>query len=419
MNLAHLECSTLGGGSSRAEPSKIRRGLRGLQSAVKSILVLAVVGCQVAAPRQGIENAVHAPEDVAVSQQQVRLRLRALIEPLSGAIVASADRIMVGTTDRAVRREALVWKLEAVPALREALFRPNPFVAAMDTWVLTIQMGTYFESGPGRAALGDAAPAAVTTCQALSAEIERIAASMTKSGDVSDVREFAQKWAGEHPIQHSIASRESTLSRVTERELQETFTTVEIAGNVVVTLDDLSRRMDIFSAQLLDQARWQAEVFAMDQAAMLGVDRVMPLAENAARSADRAVAVLDRMSPALEDLVAVATQAPGLMTAELSRMTDFVHEQREAALKQLAEERVAAVRDLGGAAKAERVALVADIERISQEAVKQASWRATQLFGGLALAAWIGAVGLLFLARRLFFNCPPRVKTQEPAPGPS
>ncbi|HEX6886151.1 MAG TPA: hypothetical protein VF530_22445 [Planctomycetota bacterium] len=419
MNLAYLECSTFGGGSSKAEPPKIRRGLPCLWIAARSILGLAVVGCQVAAPRHEIEETVHAPEDVAVSQQQVRLRLRALIEPLSGAIVASADRIMAGTTDRSVRREALVWKLEAVPALREALFRPNPFVAAMDTWVLTLQMAGYFESGPGRAALGDAAPVAVTTCQALATEIERIAASMTKSGDVSDVREFAQKWAGEHPIQHSIASRESTLSRVTERELQETFTTVEIAANVAVTLDDLSRRMDIFSGQLLDQARWQAEVFAMDQATTLGVDRVMPLAENVARSADHAVAMMDRISLALEECLAVATHAPGSMIAELSRMTDSVQEHREVALKQLAEERVAAVRDLGGAARAERVALVADIERISQKAVNHASWRAAQVFGGLALAAWIGAVGLLFLARRLFFNCPPRVKTQEPAPGPS
>ena len=382
-----------------------RAGYRhGLAIAIMTVLLVAGGGCKVTPTHQKLENTVHAPEDVAATDQQIRIRMRALVEPLSGMIVESADRIMAATTNRLVRREALVWKLEAVPALREALFRPNAFVAAMDTWVLTIQMGNYFESGPGRAALGDAAPIAVTTCQALAAEIERVAASLMKSGDVSDAREFARKWAGEHPIQHSIASRESTLSRVTERELQDTFSTQEVAGNVVVTLDDLSRRLDIFSAQLLDQARWQAELFAMDQTVSLGVDKAMPLAENAARSVDRSVAILERLAPTLENSLTVVTQAPSLLTAELSRMTNFVQEQRLAALTQLANERVAAVRDLTDTVEAERLAFVAEMDRISLKAVDHAFWRAAQLLVAAGLVAFIAMALLWVRVRRPLGN---------------
>ena len=38
----------------------------------------------------------------------------------------------------------MLWKIEAVPALREALFQPNAFVALSDAWVLFYQMAAFF-----------------------------------------------------------------------------------------------------------------------------------------------------------------------------------------------------------------------------------------------------------------------------------
>jgi hypothetical protein len=42
-----------------------------------------------------------------------------------------------------------------VPAIRKALFEPDPFSAGMGTRVLANQMADYFERGPGEDALGD------------------------------------------------------------------------------------------------------------------------------------------------------------------------------------------------------------------------------------------------------------------------
>jgi hypothetical protein len=68
----------------------------------------------------------------------------------------AADEIAAGTSDISVKRAAIRWKIEGVPALRNALFQPNPFTAVLDTWVLTYQMANYFESGPGRDEFGPA-----------------------------------------------------------------------------------------------------------------------------------------------------------------------------------------------------------------------------------------------------------------------
>jgi hypothetical protein len=380
---------------------------------IPCILMMAGAGCRITAPRPDMEATVHAREDVAATPQQIRLRMRALVEPLSGVIIESADQISAATTNRVVRREALLWKIEAVPALREALFRPNPFAAIMDTWVLTWQMTDYFESVRGREALGDAAPIAITACQYLENQIETVTASMMISGNVSDARKFAREWARTHPIRHSIASRESTLSRVTERELQESFSTQELAGNVVVTLDDLTRRMDVYSVQLLDQSRWQAELFAMDQAANYQLEKAMPLAESAVQSATEAVEVMEQLAPAVQDALAVAKSAPELVSgerkatieaaqSEVSRTLQFIQAERIAALEYVTKEREAALLELQRSIVEQRALLTADVERISLKAVDHAMLRVAQLTGVILIAVFVGVVLLLLLTRRLF-----------------
>ena len=176
------------------------------------LLLMALGGCAITPPPVAkMKNEVHASQDLAVTMQQLRVRMRTLVEPLSAVIVESADRIMETAPDRNIRREALLFKIQAVPAMREALFRPHPFNAILDSWALSWQLTDYFETGRGSIALGDAAPVAAASCRYLGAQIESVSASMTHSGDVSDIRAVTRKWAAEHPIDHSIAGRESTI----------------------------------------------------------------------------------------------------------------------------------------------------------------------------------------------------------------
>jgi len=383
---------------------------------------------------------VHAEGDVSATFEQARLRMRAMVHPMSSVIVASADQILAGTTDRSVRREALRWKIEAVPALREALFLPTPLGALADTWVLTFQMMDYFEKGPGAKALGETRGIAVTASQRLEAEIARAAASMTLSGDVSGVREYARKWAAEHAITRSIAGRESFLSEVAQREWATSLSIPQAVGNVMLSVDDLNRRIEIYSAQLMDQARWQAELFAMDMAgeyqldkaartagqAVEGLGRVvpamersisalenaMPTAESAVKSVGHAVDVLDRTIPAVERSLAVVENTPALVTAEreaslkalsaeLTRTIAFIDHERVEALKQITAERMAAVGDVTDTLIQQRKLLTQEIDATALKAVDHAFSRAIQLCAAVLIAVFLGLVLLILLARRV------------------
>jgi hypothetical protein len=93
-------------------------------------------------------------QGVKVSSEAIRTRLRAEAVPFTGLMEQAADAARDASPDPAVRRRALVWKLNVVPALYRTLFNQRPLVALLDTWALLLQAEAYLESSEGKAAFG-------------------------------------------------------------------------------------------------------------------------------------------------------------------------------------------------------------------------------------------------------------------------
>jgi chromosome segregation ATPase len=221
-------------------------------------------------------------------------------------------------------------------------------------------------------------------------------------------------------------------------------------GNLLVSVDDLNRRLEIYSAQLLDQARWQAELFVMDVTREHQLEKAVPLAEQAIRiagqavdsfarmvpalersvstlekaipraesaltAADRAVEALARTLPAMERALAVIEKTPALvaaertaalqgLSAELTHTLAFIQDERLATLKQFTTERIAAVRDLAEAVVEQRKGLTQDIDGIAAKAVDRAFLRAAQLGAAVLVAGFFAIIVLMVIARRVFFG---------------
>ena len=97
-----------------------RRGSPVLLPVLVAALLMTGTGCRMALPERTIEATVHPQQDFTVNQHQVRLRMRALVEPMGGAIEQAADAIIAGTTHRTVHQAALRWKIAGVPAVWQA-----------------------------------------------------------------------------------------------------------------------------------------------------------------------------------------------------------------------------------------------------------------------------------------------------------
>ena len=96
------------------------RGSPVLLPLLVAALLVTDTGCRMALPQRTIEAKVHPQQDFTVNQHQVRLRMRALVEPMCGAIEQAADAIIAGTTHRTVHQAALRWKIAGVPAVWQA-----------------------------------------------------------------------------------------------------------------------------------------------------------------------------------------------------------------------------------------------------------------------------------------------------------
>lgn len=388
----------------------------GLLPVLLAAVTLGASGCGLTLSRSKTEAEALEMQNVAVTYDQVRLRMRAMVDPMCGEIERTADAIIAGTTNRSVQQGALRWKIEGVPALREATFQPDPMTAVFDTWVLCNQMADYFDRGHGKELLGEASPLAVSTCRRMEDEFARIAVEASASGDVSKMRAFAREWAAQHPIRISIAYRESALSRALEEEIRESFSLGAAAVEVVTTVDDLNRRLEIYSDQLFRQARWEVELFKSELLENVPVEKVEKLAEQAVVTADRLVSSTERT-------LLVAENAPTLIASEreiaikalqdeITRTITFVQEERIAALKHLTAERIAALFELHEAITHERKALTQDVEQISLRTVDHAMWRVAQLVVVTGAVLLVAGVAALFLVRQMFFQ-PVRVSRNQ------
>jgi hypothetical protein len=374
--------------------------------------VVALGACQSATVRGG-NVGLHRPDDAAVNREQLRLRVRALVGPITGHIEATADDIASTSTDAGVQRAALEWKIDAVPAIREALFLPTPQMALMDAWALLHQMSDYFDHGPGKIRLGAASETAAATCRALEDDMARVAASATISGNASDAREAVRQWAADHPITSTIGARESVNSVEFRKDLGDALSVGESAAEIAITLDDFNRKLASFSTQLPRQARWELDRQRRELTdAMASLD-ARPLAERTVSSVEHVSAAIDRLTPAFEGAARTAEHVPDMVaaqrriavdtiSAELRRTISLAQQERLAALAYLTVERKAALDDFHKTIGGTQSALASEVDQLSLRMVDHAMDR-MERFVWQVLAALTGAIfaGILF-ARVLF-----------------
>src|SRR5687768_4713709 len=85
------------------------------------------------------------------------------------------------TDDANLRRNALLWRLRAIPEMRKACFRLEPVGALIDAWTLARQMDQLFRDGAGSGAFGPFQAEAVEVSERLVGRMREIGSSIAVS----------------------------------------------------------------------------------------------------------------------------------------------------------------------------------------------------------------------------------------------
>jgi len=332
----------------RAAPS---RSLPRAARAGACLSLAVAIGC----PKVPTQTAsMRAAPEVDISAAQLQARAFETGRLFNSSIELAADSIARASDSAPVQERALRWKVQAIPLVQEASLRNDPLLATADLALFSIQQEQYFRSGDGRNAFGPQQPIAIGAAQAIEDDAFAMIDRSVRGGELKpEARERLTAWATAHPIRGRTMQRQSILATEWSTIGVPSTTIAATAANIDRTLQQLSLRMSYLNETLSQQVRWSAQLL---------LDETF--------SAPRGDSMLSGGAGLLNNMNALAADAPALVARERVALLAGIDHERAAALADVDRQRretldfaVQQRLALQQALTAERVAAFADIAR--------------------------------------------------------
>jgi hypothetical protein len=382
---------------------------------VALLLMATFAACSTSGPQQ---TQLMKKTDLTVSSAQLQVQVRSLAGRFSGLMEEAGEEVLEQTDDPAMRRSALLWLTNGIPAMQHALFRPDPLAALLDGWFLVAQMHFYFEDHAPDDLPQNFAEIALRMLDTMEADIKDIVIRAGSENSYETGRQLVYDAASKYPTNNSFVSRQGSTIVLSEFTARAGSGALKSIGSLTETMDDLIARFDLNAEYLPKQVRWQAQLMMIDE----GYDTVGPSLEHLAYL-EVVAGQIDRLTPiveALPDLVAEEREAVlEALDAELSRILSFIDQQRtilmhedvrgerEAILDAIRDERIAVLKAIADerrivldALREERVATFSDLDELMDRAFTR---EINKLFiRGLILIAILlgGFAAIIFLGVR-------------------
>lgn len=293
-------------------------------------------------------------KDLKMSPEELRVRVRALVRPILGIIEEKADRIIANTSDRAVRRGAIVLKIEMTTTMLAAMLRSDPVLALADGWGYVLQVEYALPLPELQARYGQSADRALEAVALVERQFRDFVASVRPGPFAEKFASVVRRWAERHPIEGALYRRPPIDSAVAELLASSGAGGVFAAlGDLDETMADVMTRMDLYTMYLPRLARWEAE---------LAVDDLTRGVDPRTLSTD-----FERLTRAADRLAAVAETASDLAARERAAALDAIRRERIVVLDAVQKERIATLHEIE--AIAQRLADRFEIEAIAQRLV--------------------------------------------------
>jgi hypothetical protein len=315
--------------------------------------MLLVVGCASGTTTQTATKK-SAKTEIKSSAAELSARNQSLLALYSAEVETAADKIMSQSPSPDARRQALVWKAEAIPVMQTSLLNTDPVAAVLDTWAFLYQMAAYMEQPLVKQALGTSHSVVAQTIKNMQGEMERRVLVAAPTANIAALREKVSAWAQAHPIQDSLAGRPSADPDVIRKVGGPELGTMASIKALEESLGGLEARLNSYNAYLPKQARWQAELMLSD----LSRDPQVGAAMSKAAVISNA---LEKTSATVEHLPELVGETRTAVLADVDRQRQateaFLRQERLDSFDSLNRERIAMV----AALRSERLAGTADL----------------------------------------------------------
>jgi len=362
-------------------------------------LIMAIVGCKSTAEKSTMMKQLKIKN---VTSQELEVRINEFATHFAHVVEASADEIMSRTTDSSIRRQALIWKIYAIPACKAAATASDPLMAFIDTWTFVLQMNDYFETGGGKEAFGEFQPIAISTSRSLELQLLNAIKQKVLPEGFEKAVNFVDGWVREHPIRTQFFTRDSTLPLLTDVYRASPRGTFATVGSIDQGIRNVADRIAFLSDSLPREIRWQAELLMENTVSGEKLEETLNNVNTLVKSVDRMARVVE--------------QSPEIIERERIAVFAEIREQRKEVLKSIDKQRIETLQELDKdiiqAIKAlheERIATVEDVSKRLEEKVESLFWRAFLCLAGLVGVGLACSAVMIWMKARS--NRPPPTAT--------
>ncbi len=295
------------------------------------------------------DTALMRDAGIDVSITEYKLKLREFGYRFAGIVELSADEIISKTSDNEIKKQALLWKIFAIPAVIRSLSMNDPLAAGIDSWILSVQMVQYFEDGYGKDFFGEYQDIAINASRLIVNDIENIARGLKGIDDISKGQKITEDWTKNNPIKNNKFLRLSAIDSVASMIGSEDINLGSTAENIAISIDELKNQVTLYTNYLPKQIKWQAEYELYNLVGDSLIDKSL-------NNIDRVVLSTERISKMIEESPELVKEIQLSTLAELDK-------QRLETLQMISQERIAILE----AVTMERIAIMNEINRERSE----------------------------------------------------
>jgi hypothetical protein len=371
---------------------KLMHRTRAVHSLLSVLSTICVVGtlpfltaCSTKAPT---ESAVQSSIGMtSLSARRVRIAADHAGAGFMWTVEIAADSIIKATDDSDVRRNALAWKANAIPALQSTTHHPDPLVSFIDGWTLMIMMQDYFETGRGRDLFGEQQPIAV---DAMRGAVQRVEANVRRvledRGEYQPFYDFVHGWAAENPLSNDLFLHRSVAVAAADILGEQRMGGLSSLGTMEEMALDAQTMARSYLAYTFKTVLWQTELMVES---MMDTTLITPLLD----SVDR-MAITSTATRLLEATPGMIASERALILAETERMLEASLDRTFA---MVSGERAMIMAEVEEMIARERAIIFEELRAMTPEIIDQVREEAISVVDHVLLRLAIGIVVLLVL----------------------
>jgi hypothetical protein len=244
-----------------------------------------------------------------------------------------------------VKKNALKWRLNAIPAAIQSISILDPVAAGIDIWALCAQQQQFFSDGNGKNLFGKYQYIAVDASTELMDEMKALSNDFRDQKYRSEDVPIILEWTMENPIKDLNFHRRSTLGLLAQTLGSEEYSLGSTVGSIAIGVHDIRKQITLYTELMPKQIKWEAQYTAYEVFGDSTMENVMQNFNTITQSTSRITDVVE--------------ETP-LLAEEMQQSTlKNINQQRIATLQALAQERIAILE----AITAERIAILEDINK--------------------------------------------------------